>query len=132
MYLVDTNVWLERLLDQSNSVDVGNFLERYSSDQLVIADFSFHSIGVILNRFHKETLFLEFAKDILVRGGVAVGSLSAQEMENVVAAIKKYKLDFDDAYLYVVAKKFDAIIVSFDKDFDKTPRGRKKPADLIL
>ncbi len=26
MYLVDTNVWLERLLDQEKSVEVGEFL----------------------------------------------------------------------------------------------------------
>ena len=26
MYLVDTNIWLERLLDQEKSEEVGNFL----------------------------------------------------------------------------------------------------------
>jgi predicted nucleic acid-binding protein len=131
MFLVDTNVWLERLLDQASSRDVGSFLEKYPSDQLIITDFSFHSIGVILNRLRKEKLFLDFTDDILVRGGVMIGSIGAEEMKSVVAAIKKYKLDFDDAYQYCVAEKLDAIIVSFDKDLDRTRLGRKKPADIL-
>jgi predicted nucleic acid-binding protein len=131
MFLLDTNVWLERLLDQSGSKDVGIFLEKYPSDQLIITDFSFHSIGVILNRLHNEKLFLDFTDDILVRGGVVVGSLRAEEMKAVVSVIKKYKLDFDDAYQYCVAEKLNAIIVSFDKDLDRTSLGRKKPADFI-
>jgi hypothetical protein len=45
MYLVDTNVWLERLLDQERSEDVAEFLDRVSSDLLAITDFGFHSIG---------------------------------------------------------------------------------------
>jgi hypothetical protein len=49
MYLVDTNIWLERLLDQEKSEEVGNFLTHTSSEQLFVTDFVLHSIGVILN-----------------------------------------------------------------------------------
>jgi hypothetical protein len=45
MYLVDTNVWLERLLDQERSEEVGNFLNHTPSDLLSITDFAFHSRG---------------------------------------------------------------------------------------
>jgi len=38
MYLVDTNVWLERLLDQERSEEVGRFLDRVPSDRLFITD----------------------------------------------------------------------------------------------
>ena len=34
MYLVDTNIWLERLLDQAGSEGVGQFLQRVSNDRL--------------------------------------------------------------------------------------------------
>jgi hypothetical protein len=35
---------------------------------------------------------------------------------------KKFALDFDDAYQYVVAEKYDLQLVSFDADFDRTER----------
>ena len=40
MLLVDTNVWLERLLDQEKSDEVGRFLDAISSEQLFITDFA--------------------------------------------------------------------------------------------
>lgn len=53
MYLVDTNVWLERLLGQDESDEVGQFLDQISSDRLFITDFAFHSICVILTRLER-------------------------------------------------------------------------------
>lgn len=50
MYLVDTNIWLERLLDQEKSEEVGRFLAKTPTNRLIISDFSLHSIGVILDR----------------------------------------------------------------------------------
>lgn len=41
MYLLDTNIWLERLLEQERAEEVGQLLERLSSDELLITDFSF-------------------------------------------------------------------------------------------
>jgi len=48
MYLVDTNVWLERLLDQERAEDVRHFLDATVSEHLFITDFALHSIGVVL------------------------------------------------------------------------------------
>ncbi len=48
MYLVDTNVWLERLLNQAKSDEVGKFLSKVSTRDLYVTDFAFHSICVIL------------------------------------------------------------------------------------
>ena len=39
MWLIDTNIWLERLLDQQKSGEVALFLERIPSDRLWITDF---------------------------------------------------------------------------------------------
>ena len=47
MYLLDTNIWLERLLDQERTEEVGQVLTQLPSDEIAITDFSFHSIGVI-------------------------------------------------------------------------------------
>ena len=45
--------------------------------------------------------------------------------------MSRLTLDFDDAFNYVIAEKRDLVIVSFDKDYDRTPRGRKTPAQVL-
>jgi len=41
-----------------------------------------------------------------------------------------FDFDFDDAYQYSVAEKYDFTLISFDTDFDRSKRGRKSPADV--
>jgi uncharacterized protein len=65
VYLLDTNVWLERLLDQERSDEVGRFLNQTPSEQLCLTDFSFHSIGVILTRLNRPGALLQFVQDAL-------------------------------------------------------------------
>jgi len=48
----------------------------------------------------------------------------------VLLVRKKFQLDFDDAYQYVAAEKYNLTIISFDNDFDKTERGRKTPEEI--
>ncbi len=69
-YLVDTNIWLERLLNQEQSASVGRFLANMPTDELAISDFSLHSIGVILFRLNKLMVFNTFVSDVLVFGNV--------------------------------------------------------------
>ncbi len=64
MYLLDTNIWLERMLDQARSEEVGQLLDQVPSDQLFMTDFSLHSIGVILHRLRRQEEFLRFVQDL--------------------------------------------------------------------
>jgi predicted nucleic acid-binding protein len=52
-------------------------------------------------------------------------------MEGIVRNAQRFNLDFDDAYQYTAAEKYDIQIVSFDTDFDKTPRGRMTPREIL-
>jgi predicted nucleic acid-binding protein len=131
MYLIDTNIWLERLLDQARSQEVGRFLDTFPSDQLLMTDFTFHSIGVVLNRLGQEEAFLRFIEDVFIDGAVTLVSVQPQEMQRLVDTIREFNLDFDDAYQYAAADKFNASVVSFDTDFDRTERGKKSPEDLL-
>ncbi len=45
-YLLDTNIWLELLLNQENADTVSLFLDKTPSDLIAISDFSLHSIGI--------------------------------------------------------------------------------------
>lgn len=130
MYLVDTNVWLERILDQAKSKEVGQFLNRTPTERLFITDFAFHSIGIILTKLNHGDAFLVFVNDVLLDGNVTLARLDPDEMPDVVRVMSNFSLDFDDAYHYAVAEKYELAIVSFDRDFDRTRIGRKVPADI--
>ena len=130
MYLVDTNIWLERLLDQARSEEVGNFLQRVPADRLCLTDFTLHSIGIILLKLDEPGTFSRFVQDVLIDGAVRLVELQPEDMSTVTEAAGKYKLDFDDAYQYAASDKFDFKIVSFDQDFDRTDRGRNSPREI--
>ena len=62
MYLLDTNIWLERLLDQDRSDEVGRFLDHVPPVQVFITDFAFHSIGVVLSKLNRMEVLLRFRR----------------------------------------------------------------------
>jgi predicted nucleic acid-binding protein len=57
--------------------------------------------------------------------------LDPDDTSRLVDVISATKLDFDDAYQYTAAEKYDLSIVSFDGDFDRTERGRRVPAQVL-
>ena len=130
MYLVDTNVWLERLLDQERASEVKQFLDRTPSDRLCMTDFALHSIGIVLSRLNKTQVFLQFIQDVFLDGAVALVRLGPKDMTRVLQVMGQYGLDFDDAYQYVATEKYGLVLVSFDGDFDRTPIGRKVPGEV--
>ena len=131
MYLVDTNIWLERLLDQERSEEVGQFLDQTPTELISLTEFAFYSIGITLTREGRKDLLLKFARDTIGDFTVLLVRLGPEDIERVVAAIERFNLDFDDAYQYVAAEKHNLTLVSFDADFDRTERGRKTPADVL-
>ena len=124
-------MWLERLLDQERSEEVGRFLDQIPPAQYCLTDFAFHSIGISLLRLAKKDLLLKFVRDTISDQTVVLVRLGPEDIERVVAATESFKLDFDDAYQYVAAAKHDLTLVSLDADFDRTDRGRKTPADVL-
>jgi hypothetical protein len=131
MYLVDTNIWLERLLDQERSVEVGQFLAQTPTEQLLMSDFTLHSIGIILDRLGQRGVLPQFVDDVFIQGGVALVSVPPEAMRRLVAVMERFNLDFDDAYQYVAAEQVDAVMVSFDGDFDRTDCRRQTPVDVL-
>jgi len=131
MYLVDTNVWLERLLDQTKANEVRQFLDNIPSEHLFITDFSFHSIGVVLHKLKRMDALLSFVKDAFIDGAVILLHLSPEDSQRIIQVIEQFNLDFDDAYQCVTAEKYNLTLVSFDTDFDRTERRRKTPAEVL-
>ena len=131
VYLLDTNIFLELLLEQGNSDSVRALLTSKSPEELSISDLAFHSIGIILYQKNAAHLFTDFIRDLFGDGGIAIISLGSEDMERLERVSTTFNLDFDDAYQYVIAEKFGLVLVSFDMDFDRTDRKRIIPADIL-
>ena len=131
MFLLDTNIWLERLLGQAQAEIVGDLLNTLPTEEMCMTDFTLHSIGVICNRLSQRAVFTKFVQDVLIDGGVLLVSLPPEAMQRVEEIMNSFSLDFDDAYQYVAAEREQAIIISFDKDFDKTLQGRQTPTQVV-
>ena len=131
VFLIDTNVWLERLLDQEKSKEVGELFDTIPSERLFITDFSFHSIALVLSKLNNVEALRHFIRDTFVEGAVTLLHLKPEDMERLILVMRDFDLDFDDAYQYVAAEKTDSIIVSLDKDFDQTERGRRTPQEVL-
>ena len=130
MYLVDTNIFLETLLDQDKTAEFQSFLHSIDLNIIFMTDFSLYSIGITLFRLKKFALFISFLEDIVVNG-IDILSLDPEDLKTLDQSVQKFNLDFDDAYQYAVAEKHDLQLISFDKDFDWTERKRKEPAEVL-
>ena len=131
MYLLDTNILLELLLNREKADDADRFLHSVPAPKLHISEFTLYSLGIFLTQRKMARTFLELVEDLVVRGGITVIRLLPEDMRNVIETGALYNLDFDDAYQYVAAERYGLTLVSLDAHFDKTERGRKAPGDLI-
>lgn len=128
--LVDTNIFLEIILEQEKIKDAKDLLNQTVEHDFFISDYSFHSIGLLLFRKQLHNVFWEFIDDMVIRSGLIIASLDIEDMKQVIEVSKKFTLDFDDAYQYTVAKKYGLVLVSFDEDFNRTDLGKKFPSEI--
>ncbi len=128
--LIDTNIFVELLMIGSNFEKVFEFFTKIPMKRMAVTDFTVHSVGILLNRFGKIEYYAKFIDDLAV-GEISIISLDMISLLEIPKVVRKYNLDFDDAYQYVTAEKHDLIIVSYDSDFDRTPRERKTPEEIL-
>ncbi len=104
MYLLDSNIFLELLLDQDKADEVERFLQTKPREKLHISEFSLYSVGIVL--FHRKLFetFALFLDDPIVTGGIRLLRFSVQDMPDIALVARRFSLDFDDAYQYVVAE----------------------------
>jgi predicted nucleic acid-binding protein len=122
MYLVDTNVFLEVLLDQEKREKAKRFLIE-NEGRLFLSDFSLHSIGVILFKLKRPDVFRELLADVLPN--VTLLTLPEGKYGDVVEIHLQSGLDFDDAYQCALARTFNFTIATFDSDLLNAPQDVK-------
>jgi predicted nucleic acid-binding protein len=131
MYLLDTNIILEILLEQEHADEATAFLLAAQQSELYLSQFSLYSLGIILVRRKMYPVFMQTVNDLLITGGVRLVQIGLENIQRVIQTSRSLSLDFDDAYQYVIAELYDLTIVSFDADFDRTLRKRKTPAEVL-
>ena len=116
MYLIDTNIFLEILLQQQKKEKCKEFLAS-NIGNLHLTDFSLHSLGIILFKYNKPNVFREFVEDVIPN--IKLVSLSPNLYGELSFIHQNMGLDFDDSYQYLVAKSNGLKIVTMDRDFEK-------------
>lgn len=130
-YLLDANIFLEGILLQEMAEDVKSLLGNKWGLPLYISDFSLHSIGYILFRRQKYEAWQELLDDAIDRLGIRILHLSTTELKALSDLVQRYTLDFDDAYQYTIAETHNLTIISYDTDFNRTPRRAVTPAMVL-
>ena len=124
--LIDTNIFLEGLLKQNKSEQVKRFFASTNPRHTCMSRFTLHSIAyILLNRklFYEFSLFIEN-----IASQTEIVDLSVKELGELSDIVMpRFRLDFDDAFQYLCAKKHGFRLVSFDKDFDRTDLARIEP-----
>jgi len=133
MYLIDTNIFLEILLEQDKCRECEALLNniRNSSLMFYVSSFTLHSIEVTMIRNNKMNELIEFLSDVIASRIIRIDTNTNEEL-NILKIMKKLKLDFDDSIQFYICQKNDFQIISYDKHFDKTTIKRFEPKDVRL
>jgi predicted nucleic acid-binding protein len=119
MHLIDTNIFLEVLLNQEKKEIAKNIFTRLEKGEFeaVISGFSLHSIEFILSVKKKNDALKEFLQALHDFPNISVYHTTLEEDLEIMDIMEQTHLDFDDANQYYIAKKFGAEIITFDSDF---------------
>ena len=130
MYLVDSNIVLEFLLEQERADEARTFLQNSPSQSLFITEFALYSICLSLTRRRLDETLSRFLDD-LNNGEVNIIRLSPQDLKQVITACQDFNLDFDDGYQYVAARTHGLTLVTFDRNFTRTDIERISPSQVV-
>ena len=90
--LLDTNIFLEVILDQESAEEARTLLSKVEEHEFFLSDYSLHSIGLLLFRRGQHEIFRQFLIDMILEAGVTIIALSAQEMEGVIQVAQRFGL----------------------------------------
>lgn len=68
--LVDTNIFLEILLEQDRAEEAKDLLRKVDQRDFFISDFALHSVGLLLLRQRKPEVFRAFLSDMIANAGI--------------------------------------------------------------
>lgn len=130
MYLVDTNIFLEVLLQGSRKDECKSFLNLLKDGKKggLVTDFAVHSIIVIMGSQNKFCELKIFLSSLTAYKGLHVYNTTIADEIRAAEIATELELDMDDAIQYSIAQTTNAeAIISFDKHFDNLKILRMEP-----
>jgi predicted nucleic acid-binding protein len=118
-FLFDTNIFLEILLGQEKKDSCKKLLSEFKGT-IFLSEFSIHSIGIILFRQKKNSIFDGFISDVANNGVIITLPLIKYPLISIIS--KKYQLDFDDSMQTAIALEHKLGIITIDSDFRKVEK----------
>ncbi len=133
MYLLDTNIFLEILLEQKRSEECEILLKNIKNSRILfcVSSFTLHSIEVAMIRERKIELLSDFLRFILASKIIRLDTNTNEELQ-ILNLAKEFELDFDDAFQFHLCRRNNLKIISFDKHFDKLRIERVEPKDAEI
>lgn len=128
-FLLDSNVWLELILERAGAEAVRALVKEVPGRLLAVTHLSLDSVAMYLTPKTPEK-FERFLED-LIDAQVGIVHLPPTKIRQVLRTMAAFRIDYDDAVQVETAMCFDIQIVSFDSDFDRTPRGRLTPTAAL-
>lgn len=120
MYLFDTNIFLEILLNQEHAEGCYKRIEDLNDNESGwMTSFSLHAIEAIIGKTKKSKILSKFLMTIETHPFLYVYATILEEELEISKIMNSKQLDFDDSLQYYVAKKKSLILVTLDKDFKK-------------
>ncbi|MGC1121795.1 MAG: PIN domain-containing protein [Candidatus Methanofastidiosia archaeon] len=132
-YLIDTNIFLEVLLEQDNKDSCLNLLTYVEKGEIqaIVTSFALHSIAIILEKLKDIDSYRDFLEVVVASEGLMTYSTTPNDEIEVCAISRKFNLTFDDSLHYFVVKAFELNLINLDSDFDKTDIVRMHPKDVV-
>lgn len=130
--LVDTNIFLEWLLDQQRADECRILLEKVQNGEMeaLVTDFALHSIAIIIERSGKKADLPDLFTALASFEGLSVLHATLEEHVEVARLAQATGLDFDDAYQAYFARRMNVPVVSYDRHFDRVGQ-RREPVDFL-
>ena len=119
MKLIDTNIFLEILLQQKKSDIAKGILRELveNSEPFIITSFTIHSIIVILEKRRMINELKIFMSSLAEIENLLFYYPTFEEEKEIIHNMTKWNLDFDDSFQYFVAQKLEAELITFDHNF---------------
>ncbi len=117
-YLLDTNIFLEILLEQQRAETCRELIKRMINKgvPIFISDFYFFSIAIKLAKANKIDEFMYFKKELIDSGYVRIARLDPKTELGEIADILK-SFTFDDAHQYLLCILKNMELITLDSDF---------------
>lgn len=123
MFFIDTNIFIEYLLDRKFSAECKKILESVEKKQIdaVCSFFSINSICIAAVAFGKQEETIKMLDFLLNLENLFIAETTIPDNQKILEITKQTSLDFDDALQYFIAKETECnAIITLDADFKKT------------